>query len=100
MKKNFLFIAGLVMILGASSCKSSNSFESDVRKFADMRCKKQQLQAKDQSDESVKKDLEKIEKEMDEYGDKMAKKYEKDKGNKEMDEKADKIMDEVMAKCK
>jgi hypothetical protein len=100
MKKNFLSMAILAVVVSMSSCGSSSSFESDVKKFGNMRCKAQQLAAKDQTDEKVKKELEDLQKEMSDYGDKMSKKYEKQKGDKAMDEKADKIMKEIMDKCK
>jgi hypothetical protein len=99
MKKNAL-ILGIVVASCFLSCKGGGSFESDVRKMADMRCKLQKVEAKDQSDEKVRKEKEDIEKEMKEFSDKMEKKYADKKNDKEMDEKADKIMDEVMEKCK
>ncbi len=101
MKKNFLSMAVLAIVVSMSSCGgSSSSFEGDVKKFGNMRCKVQQLAAKDQSDEKVKKELEDLQKEMKEYGEKMEKKYADKKDDKAMDEKADKIMDEIMEKCK
>ncbi|HEV7782724.1 MAG TPA: hypothetical protein VGO58_15725 [Chitinophagaceae bacterium] len=100
MKKYFLSMAILAVVAGVSSCGSKSSFESDVKKMANYRCDMQKLMAKDPSDEKVKKDLEGLRKEMEDYGEKMSKKYESKKGDKEMDEKADKIMDEVMEKCK
>lgn len=100
MKKNFLSLAVLAIVLVLSSCKSSSSFEGDVRKMADYRCKKQQLQAKDPADEKAKKELEDLDKEMDAYRDQMEKKYKEKKDDKEMNEKAEKIMKEVMDKCK
>lgn len=93
-------MAILAVVVSMSSCGSSSSFEGDVKKFANMRCKAQQLAAKDQTDEKVKKEMEDLQKEMSDYGDKMSKKYEKQKGDKAMDEKADKIMKEIMDKCK
>lgn len=100
MKKTFLLIATFAVILGVSSCKSSGSFESDVKKYANMKCKRQQLEAKDQSDEKVKKEMDDLNKEIDEYTNTMDKKYADKKGDKAMEEKANKIMDDVMAKCK
>jgi Skp family chaperone for outer membrane proteins len=100
MKKNFLSMAILAVVVSMASCGSSSSFEGDVKKFANMRCKAQQLAAKDQSDEKVKKELEDLQKEMEAYGDKMTKKYESKKDDKEMEEKADKIMEDIMNKCK
>ena len=55
MKKNFVSIAILAVVLSISSCGSKSSFESDVKKMAEMRCQVQQLAAKDQADEKVKK---------------------------------------------
>ena len=102
MKKNFLSIAVFAVVLILSSCKSSSSssFDSDVRKMAELLCKTQKLQAKDPSDEKVKKELEDIQKEMMAYGNKMEEKYKDKKGNKEMEEKAEAIMKEEMVKCK
>ena len=102
MKKNFLSIAVVAAVVALSSCgsKSSGSLDKDVRKLADMRCKMQQLAAKDQADEKVQKDIADLRKEMDEYRDEMEKKYGDKKNDKEMNEKADKIMEEVMSKCK
>ena len=101
MKRNFLSIAVLTVVLSVSSCKSSSSsFEADVKKMADYLCKEQQLRAKDPSDEKAKKDLEKVEAEMKAYSDKMEEKYKDKKGDKEMDAKAEKIMTDVMTKCK
>lgn len=100
MRKNFFSLAVLAVIIVLSSCSSKSSFDGDVRKMANYRCEKQKLEAKDQSDEKVKKELEDLEKEIDAYGEKMKKKYEDKKDDKAMNEKADKIMDEVMAKCK
>jgi predicted transcriptional regulator len=99
MKKNFLSIAVLAVVIGLSSCGSS-SFESDVRKMANMECKMQQLAAKDQSDEKVKKEMEDLKKEGDAFNDKMKEKYKKDKDDKAMEEKAKNIMEEVMKNCK
>jgi hypothetical protein len=100
MKKFILSMAILAFVAGTSSCGSSSSFESDVRKMANYRCKAQQLGAKDQSDEKVKKEMEDLKKEMEDYGSKMEKKYKDKKDDKSMNEKAEKIMEDVMAKCK
>lgn len=93
-------MAILAVVLSVSSCGSKSSFESDVKKFANMRCKAQQLAAKDQTDEKVKKEAEELAKEMEAYGDKMEKKYADKKDDKDMEAKADKIMNEIMGKCK
>ena len=62
MKKNFLSIAIVAVVVSMSSCGGGSSFEGDVKKFANMRCKAQQLAAKDQSDEKVKKEMEELQK--------------------------------------
>lgn len=100
MKKSYLSIAAVAIVVAMSSCGSSSSFDSDVRKMADYRCKESKLEAKDPTDEKAKKELEDLKKEMDAYREKMAKKYEDKKGDKEMNEKAEIIMKEVMDKCK
>jgi len=100
MKKNFFSLAVVAGIIVLSSCSSKSSFENDVRKMGNYRCEKQKLEAKDQSDEKVKKELENLGKEMDAYREKMSKKYEDKKDDKAMNEKADKIMEEIMVKCK
>ena len=100
MKKNFLSIAILAIVICLSSCKSSSSFESDVKKMGDFRCKMQKLMAKDPSDEKAKKELEELSKEMDAYGEKMRVKYKAKKDDKEMEAKAAAIMKEAMEKCK
>lgn len=100
MKKNFLSIAIVAVVVSISSCGGGSSFEGDVKKFANMRCKAQQLAAKDQSDEKVKKEMEELQKEMEAYGEKMRDKYKDKEDDKAMEEKADKIMKDVMDKCK
>ena len=57
MKKNFFIISVLAIVICLSSCTASSSFEGDVRKMANYRCKKQLLQAKDPADEKIKKEL-------------------------------------------
>ena len=100
MKKNFLLLTMIAFMIGISSCGSKSSFESDVKKMAKYRCKEQQLMAKDQSDEKVKKELSELKEEIEEYRKKMSKKYEGKEKDEEMNKKADQIMDEEMAKCK
>ena len=101
MKKYFLSMTILAVVVSMSSCGgSSSSFEGDVKKYGNMRCKVQQLSGKDQSDEKVKKELEGLQQEMEDYGDKMSEKYKDKKEDKEMEAKADKIMKEIMDKCK
>ena len=100
MKKNFLSLIVLAFVISFSSCKSSSSFDSDVRKMADYRCQMKQLMAKDPSDEKARKELQELSVKMEAYGDEMSKKYEKMKDDKDMEAKADAIMKEVMDKCK
>ena len=100
MKKNFISLIVLAFVVSFSSCKSSSSFDSDVKKMADYRCQMQQLMAKDPSDKEAKKELEDISVKMEAYADEMSKKYEKMKDDKEMEAKADAILKEVMDKCK
>ena len=100
MKKNFLSLSVLAIVLSLSSCKSSSSFDGDVRKMANFRCKAKQLMAKDPADEKAKKELEDLQKEMKTYNDKMEQKYKDKKDDKDMEAKAEVIMKEVMDKCK
>ena len=100
MRKNFFSLAVLAVIIVLSSCSSKSSFESDVTKMANYRCEKQKMEAKDPSDEKVKKEMEDLEKKMDAFGDEMKAKYKGKEDDKAMNEKADKIMEDVMAKCK
>lgn len=102
MKKRILPAAIFVsLIIGFTSCKSSSSsLEADVKKMAEFRCKMQQLMAKGESDEKATKELEDLKKEMEDFGEKMSKKYEDKKDDKEMEAKADAIMKEAMEKCK
>ena len=99
MKKNVLIIT-LFIAIGAISCKSGGSFESDVRKFSEIRCELQKVEAKDPNDEKVKEEKEKLQKKMKEFSDKMEKKYADREKDSAMNAKADKIFDEVMEKCK
>jgi hypothetical protein len=100
MRKNFFSLTVLTVIIVLSSCSSKSSFEGDVRKMADYRCKVQQLEAKDPSDQKAQKELADVKKEMDDYKDKMKDKYKGKEHDEAMNTQADKIMDEVMAKCK
>jgi peptidoglycan hydrolase CwlO-like protein len=75
MKKKFLSIAVLAIVVSMASCGGSSSFDGDVKKMAEYRCKKQQLKAKDPSDEKAKKELDDLEKEAEAFSDKMRKKY-------------------------
>lgn len=100
MKRTFLPAAVIALSLIMTSCGGGSSFEGDVRKMADYRCKLQKLEAKDPSDEKAKKEVEELSKEMMEYAQKMEKKYEAKKDDKAMEEKANAIMKEVMDKCK
>jgi predicted Holliday junction resolvase-like endonuclease len=98
MKKKFLTIAILAIVVSMSSCGSSSSFESDVRKKADYMCKVQKLSAA--TDEKSVKDLADVKKEMDEFDEKMEKKYKDKKNDDASNATAQKIMTEVMGKCK
>ncbi len=86
MKKLLFVPMAIAFIVAFSSCSSSSSFESDVRKMADYQCKLQKLMATATPDEKTEKEMEE--------------KYKDKKNDKAMDEQADKIMDEVMEKCK
>jgi hypothetical protein len=99
MKRTFLPAAVIALSLIMTSCGGGSSFESDVRKMADYRCKIQKLEAKGPSDEKAKKEAEDIGKEMMEFAQKMEKKYESKKDDKDMEAKATAIMKEVMEKC-
>lgn len=98
MKKNFLSIAILAVVVSMSSCGSSSSFESDVRKKADFMCKVQKLSTA--TDEKAVKELADVKKEMDEFDAKMEKKYKDKKKDDASNATAQKIMTEVMEKCK
>ena len=100
MKKNFILLAFLAGIIVLSSCSSKSSFEGDVRKMANYQCQVKQLKAKGDTDEKAKAELEKVEKAMKEFDDKMEAKYKDKKPNEAQQEKAKKIMEEVEAKCK
>jgi hypothetical protein len=100
MKKIIFSVIAIMTIATFSACKSSSSFDSDVRKMADYQCKRQQLRAKDPADEKAQKELADLEKEMEAYTTKMEAKYKDKKNDKEMDAKAEVIMKEVMDKCK
>jgi predicted small secreted protein len=100
MKKNFLSIAILAIVISLSSCGSSSGFEKDVRKKAEYMCSIQKLTANASTDEKVAKELEVIQKEMDEFDSKMEEKYKDKKNDEAMSATAQKIMMEVMAKCK
>ncbi len=100
MKKRLLSVALVTAVLFATSCGSSSSFESDVRKKANYMCELQKLEAKAATDESVTKEIEKVKKEMDAFDEKMEKKYDKKEPTEAQQEAAKKIFEEVMAKCK
>ena len=100
MKKFFLSTTALAVVLSLTSCGSSSSFESDVRKKADYMCKIQKMTASVTTDEKASKELEEIKKEMDEFDEKMEKKYKDKKNDEAMSATAKKIMMEVMDKCK
>ncbi len=98
MKKNFLSMAILAVVVSISSCGSSSSFESDVRKKADFMCKVQKLSTA--TDEKAVKELADVKKEMDEFDAKMEKKYKDKKQDDATNATTQKIMTEVMEKCK
>ena len=98
MKKNFLSIAIIAIVVSLSSCGSKSSFESDVRKKADYMCKIQKLSTA--TDEKSVKELADVKKEMDEFDGKMEAKYKGKKKDDAENTKAEKIMTEVMEKCK
>ena len=98
MKKNFLSIAILAVVISMSSCGSSSSFEGDVRKKADFMCKVQKLSTA--TDEKAVKELADVKKEMDEFDAKMEKKYKDKAQDSATNATAKKIMTEVMEKCK
>ena len=98
MKKNFLSMAILAVVVIMSSCGSSSSFESDVRKKADYMCKVQKLSTA--TDEKAVKELADVKKEMDEFDAKMEKKYKDKEPDSAKRASAEKIMTEVKEKCK
>jgi organic hydroperoxide reductase OsmC/OhrA len=101
MKRNFLSIAILAVVISLSSCgSSSSSFENDVRKMADYQCKMTKLSVTAATDEKAKKELEELSKEVTKFAKEMEKKYESKKDDKEMEAKAEAIMKEAMEKCK
>ena len=100
MKKKMFSISALALLIAISSC-TNDSMESDVRKMAQMMCKSQRLQVKAmQGDEKAQEELKDLNKEANEFGEKMKKKYEKQENNAEFEEKAEKILREEMEKCK
>ncbi|MBK8951981.1 MAG: hypothetical protein IPM85_06380 [Chitinophagaceae bacterium] len=100
MKKRLLSAALIAAVLFTTSCGSSSSFESDVRKKANYMCEIQKLEAKAATDEKAAKEMESIKKEMDAFDEKMEKKYDKKEPTEAQQKKAREIMEEVMAKCK
>lgn len=100
MKKQLLSAILIGAVMFTTSCGSSSSFESDVRKMANYMCEIQKLEAKAATDEAAAKKLESIKKEMNEFDDKMDKKYDKKEPTDAQQEAAKKIMEEIMAKCK
>ena len=100
MKKNFLSMAVLAVLFSMTSCKSSSSFDKDVKKRAEYMCKVQQLTVKAAADESAAKELEKVRKEMEDYDASMEKKYKGKDPSADESAKAAKIMKDVMDKCK
>lgn len=100
MRKNLFSLFAIAAVISLTSCGGGGGFEGDVRKRANYECQKTKLEAKDQSDPKVAKELEDLEKEINAFDEKMEKKYEKQKDDAKMQEKAGKIYMDVMAKCK
>jgi hypothetical protein len=102
MRKNMFRLSVIAIVVSLVSCGggSGSGLEADVRKMAKYRCDLQKLMAKDQSDPKVQKEMTDIEKDMNDFGNKMEAKYKDKKGDKAMEEKADQIMKEEMSKCK
>lgn len=100
MKKTIFSAIAIMAVVTFSACGSSNSFDSDVRKMADYQCKIKQLMAKDPTDEKAQKELTDLQKEMEDYSNKMEAKYKDKKEDKDLEAKAQAIMKEVMDKCK
>ena len=99
MKKYFLSMTILAIVVSMSSCGgSSSSFDNDMTNYANVNCKFQLLSSKDQSDENVKKELGVLRQELFDLGNKMAEKY--NKGTIEWNAKGKKIMEDIMDKCK
>ncbi|MEO7983184.1 MAG: hypothetical protein ABI688_03775 [Bacteroidota bacterium] len=100
MKKNFLSMVILAIVVSMASCKSSSSFEKDVKKRAEYMCKVQQLSVKAAADESAAKDLEKVRKEMEDFDASMETRYKGKDPTADESAKAAKIMKDVMDNCK
>lgn len=101
MKRTVLPVTIIALTLTIISCgKGGSSFESDIRKVAEYRCKIEKLQSKAATDESAKKEMTQLMDEMRAFAEKVETKYADKKDDKEFNAKADKIMDEVMEKCK
>ena len=103
MKKNFLSMAILAVVVSMSSCGGGSSFEGDVKKFGNMRCKAQQLAAKDQSDEKVKKELDDKDNQTKEQLSKVQAEYEQELLEKEVEieakqKKINSLEDELVSK--
>lgn len=100
MKKILFSLILITWIAAGSSCSSSSSFESDVKKMAKYQCEMKQLMAADPSDEKAQKKMAELQKEVQEFATKMEEKHKDKKDDKEWEAKGDKIMAEEMAKCK
>jgi hypothetical protein len=99
MKKYLVSLPVIALAILLHACSSSSSFESDVKKMADYMCRTQQLTAKAATDESARKELDDLKKEMAAYSEKMERKY-KDQQDEKKEEQADKILKDAMDKCK
>lgn len=100
MRKNLFSLFAIAAVISLASCGGGGGFEGDVRKRANYECQMKKLEAKDQSDAKVQKEVEDLQKEIDAFDEKMEKKYEKQKDDEKMSAKAGKIYMEVMEKCK
>jgi hypothetical protein len=96
--KKILSIIALAGVITLSSCGGGgeSEFEADVRKMAEMTCKKLRLA----TDTTKKDELMSLSKEYEDLQNKMDEKYKDKKDDKAMEAKAEKIMTEVMLKCK
>ncbi len=95
------YFFSLISVFILSSCSSSSSFESDVRKMARLTCEVQQLSVRAMKNgENVTDKLEAKKKEAKEFGDMMKEKYKAQENNPEMNEQAQQIFEDEMKNCK
>ncbi len=101
MKKFIPFFLVLIITMVFFSCKSTSSYEKDVRKMAKLACERQRLNKLVMNGDSLAwNELVEIEKEGEAFVKEMEEKYKQFESDKSMDEKAEKIFKEEMAKCK